>query len=146
MSERLAVGVVGVGHLGALHAEKYAACGDVQLSAVFDSDAARAATVAARLGCRAASSLADLLATCRAVSIAVPVLAHEEVGRAAIAAGCHVLMEKPLAASLAAGERLLAASRTAEFGGKARWSARSAPRFSARQPQNRATGRTPRFG
>lgn len=113
MSERLAVGVVGVGHLGALHAEKYAACGDVQLSAVFDSDAARAATVAARLGCRAASSLADLLATCRAVSIAVPVLAHEEVGRAAIAAGCHVLMEKPLAASLAAGERLLAASRKA---------------------------------
>ena len=110
MSDRVLVGVIGVGHLGSLHAEKYAARGDVELAAVYDSDLERATSVAARLGCRAARSLPELLDACRAVSVAVPVVAHEAVGLAAIAAGCHVLMEKPLAASLAAGERLVAAA------------------------------------
>lgn len=113
MPDRVPVGVVGVGHLGALHAEKYAARDDVELVAVYDRDVDRAATVAARLGCRAAPSLSDVLASCRAISVAVPVVAHETVGLTAIAAGCHVLMEKPLAASLAAGERLVAASSDA---------------------------------
>lgn len=113
MPDRVPVGVIGVGHLGALHAEKYAARDDVELVAVFDRDVDRAAAVGARLGCRAASSLSDVLASCRAISVAVPVVAHETVGLLAIAAGCHVLMEKPLAASLAAGERLVAASSDA---------------------------------
>jgi predicted dehydrogenase len=106
----VAVGVIGVGHLGTLHAEKYAARDDVELVAVYDKDGARAAGVAARVGCRAARDLSELLASCCAVSVAVPVVAHETVGLAAIAAGCHVLMEKPLAASLAAAERLVTAS------------------------------------
>ena len=49
MSDRVAVGVVGVGHLGALHAEKYAARDDVELVAVYDRDVDRAATVAAAI-------------------------------------------------------------------------------------------------
>lgn len=113
MAERLPVGVVGVGHLGALHAEKYAARGDVALIGVYDNDVERAAAVAARVGCPAAPSLSQLLSSSNAVSIAVPVAAHETVGLEAIAAGCHVLMEKPLAASLVAGERLVSASRDA---------------------------------
>jgi predicted dehydrogenase len=113
VSDRVPVGVVGVGHLGSLHAEKYAARDDAALVSVYDSDLERAMAVAARLGCVAARSLAELLSTCRAISVAVPVVAHEEVGLAAIAAGCHVLMEKPLAASLAAGERLVEASARA---------------------------------
>jgi predicted dehydrogenase len=107
------MGVVGVGHLGAIHAEKYAARDDAKLAAVYDVDAARAGEVAGRLGCEVASDLDDLLRRCRAVSIAVPVEHHEAVGLAALAAGRHVLMEKPLAASLEGGERLAAAARGA---------------------------------
>jgi predicted dehydrogenase len=110
LAERVPVGVVGVGHLGSLHAEKYASREDVELVGVYDSNHAQAAAVAARFGCSAARTLPELLSACRAVSVAVPVVAHEAVGLAAVAAGCHVLMEKPLAASLAEGESLLAAS------------------------------------
>jgi predicted dehydrogenase len=113
VAERVPVGVVGVGHLGSLHAEKYATRDDAELVCVYDTDLDRASAVAARFGCAAARTLSELFSACRAVSVAVPVVAHEEVGRAAIAAGCNVLMEKPLAASLAAGERLVAASRAA---------------------------------
>jgi len=113
VAEPMPVGVVGVGHLGSLHAGKYAARDDAELVSVYDTDVDRASAVARTLGCATAGTLAELLSACRAVSIAVPVVAHEEVGLAAIAAGCHVLMEKPLAASLAAGERLVAASEAA---------------------------------
>ena len=113
MAERVGMGVIGVGHLGAIHAEKYAAHGDAKLVAVYDVNAARAAEVAGRVGCEVASSVDDLLGRCRAVSIAVPVEHHEVTGLAALEAGCHVLMEKPLAASLEGGERLAAAARDA---------------------------------
>ena len=111
MAERLPVGVVGVGHLGSIHAEKYAERDDTELVAVYDVDAARAAEVSSRLGCAVATGLEDLLRRVRAVSVAVPVEHHDAVGLSALAAGCHVLMEKPLAGSLAGGERLAAAAR-----------------------------------
>jgi predicted dehydrogenase len=113
MAERLPVGVIGVGHLGSIHAEKYAERSDVALVAVHDTDPVRAAEVAARHGTIAARDLDDLLARVAAVSIAVPVAHHEAVGLRALHAKRHVLMEKPLAGSLEAGERLAAAARTA---------------------------------
>ena len=113
MADKLALGVVGVGHLGAIHAEKYAAHDDARLVAVYDVDHARAAAIADRFGCAVATSLEDLLGRVVAVSVAVPVEHHEVVGLAAIAERRHVLMEKPLAASLASGERLADAARAA---------------------------------
>lgn len=112
MGDRLRIGVVGAGHLGALHAEKYRAMPAVELAGIHDTDRKRAAAVGARVGCPAIETLEELLASVAAVSVAVPVVAHESVGLAAVAAGCHVLMEKPLAASTEQGRRLLdAASR-----------------------------------
>jgi predicted dehydrogenase len=98
VSDRIRAGIVGVGHLGVLHAAKYADSGAAELAAVFDVDAARARDVAARHGCRAAASLDELLDAVDAVSIAVPAGAHAEVGLRAAAAGVHMLVEKPLAA------------------------------------------------
>jgi predicted dehydrogenase len=112
VAERPAVGVIGVGHLGAIHAAKYAARDDVELVAVYDLDAARSADVALRHHVRAATDLDELLRRVDAVSIAVPVDQHEAVGMRALAARKHVLMEKPLAGSLKAGERLATAART----------------------------------
>ena len=108
---KLRVGVVGVGHLGALHAEKLAARAD--LVAVFDVNEDRAAAIASRHGCRAAASLEELLAAVDAVSVAVPAQAHREVGERAAAAGVHMLIEKPLAADTPSAKRLADAAERA---------------------------------
>jgi predicted dehydrogenase len=113
MSERVRVGVVGVGHLGALHAEKYAEAAGADLVAVFDTDAVRAGAIAARLKCAAAASLEELLARVEAVSIAVPAISHAVVGRRAAQAGVHMLVEKPLAADTASARELVDQARSA---------------------------------
>ncbi|HYC57346.1 MAG TPA: Gfo/Idh/MocA family oxidoreductase [Candidatus Binatia bacterium] len=106
-------GVIGAGHLGAFHAQKYASMEGVQLAAVFDVDPARAAAVAAMAGCAAAGSLEQLLAIVDCASIAVPTRAHHNVALAAIDAGVHVLVEKPLAASAASGRAIVEAGERA---------------------------------
>jgi len=108
---KVRTGVIGVGHLGALHAAKLAAAAD--LVAVYDVRRERAAEVAGTYGCMAASSIDALLAGVDAVSIAVPALAHAEVGCRAAEARVHMLVEKPLAADTASGKRLADAANRA---------------------------------
>jgi predicted dehydrogenase len=110
---RLRAGVVGVGHLGALHAAKYAASPRAELVAVHDLVPERAHEAAARHGCRAAATLDELLATVDVVSIAVPAQAHADVGRRAAGAGVHMLMEKPLAADTPSARAIADAARLA---------------------------------
>ena len=86
-------GVIGVGHLGRFHAQKYAAIS--QLAGVFDENAERAAEVAAELGCRAFASVDALLAEVDAVSIVTPTSTHFAVAEVAMQAGVHCLVEKP---------------------------------------------------
>jgi predicted dehydrogenase len=112
-SRRLPVGVVGVGSLGCHHARLYASLPDVRLVGVFDTRPARAAEIAAQFRTTAFPSLDALLADVAAVSVVVPTTAHHEVGLAAIAAGRHVLMEKPIAASLDQAQALVDAARRA---------------------------------
>ena len=106
-SRRLRAGVVGVGHLGSLHAAKYAELDGVDLVSVYDADAQTTVRVARASGCAAAGSLEVLLRDCDVVSVAVPASAHVEVGTHAARAGVHMLVEKPLAAD-AASARVLA--------------------------------------
>lgn len=107
MSARLPVGVVGVGALGRHHARHLASFHGVDLIGVHDTDAARAATVAAEVGCRIFPELDDLLERVEAVTIAVPTRAHTEVGLRALEAGLPVLMEKPLASNLLEADQLV---------------------------------------
>ncbi|MGC8466681.1 MAG: Gfo/Idh/MocA family oxidoreductase [Acidithiobacillus sp.] len=100
----LRTAVVGVGHLGRFHAQKYAACSDLQ--GVFDQDPERAAAVAAELGCIAFPSLEALLAQVDAISIATPTSTHCQVATAALNAGVHCLVEKPFTLDLAEAEYL----------------------------------------
>ena len=111
MTDRpLRVGVVGVGYLGGLHAAKYAALDSAELVGVCDSDRGRAAEVAAANGCAAFDAPAELAAAVDALSIAVPTAAHEAVAVAAIEGGVDVLVEKPLAATIAEAERIAGAA------------------------------------
>jgi len=105
--------VIGVGALGFHHARLYAAMPDVRLAGIFDTRAARAAEVAAQLGTTAFPTLEALLATTDAVSVVVPTPAHHAVGLAALAHGRHVLMEKPLAATIVEAEALVREARRA---------------------------------
>lgn len=102
------VGVVGCGHLGTLHARIYGELPAVELIGVHDSDPAAAARCAERQGCRAYPDLAALADRVDALSICVPTPAHCAVALPAFAAGCHLLVEKPLAEDLAAGEAIVA--------------------------------------
>ena len=101
-------GVVGVGALGRHHARVWAAVPGARLVGVHDTDAGRAAEVAAAHGCRAYPDVGSLLADADAVSIAVPTLAHHAVARQALEAGRDVLLEKPMTATLAEADDLVA--------------------------------------
>jgi predicted dehydrogenase len=107
--------VIGVGAFGRNHARVYhqlAQEGEaVRLAGVVDSDLPRADVVAKEFGCRSFGSIQQLTTThseIQAASIAVPTIQHVEVGRALMEAGIDVLIEKPVAASLAEAEELIA--------------------------------------
>jgi predicted dehydrogenase len=106
--------VVGAGHMGRLHAQKIrmlAETGRTELVAVVDLDPERARAVAAEAGGRAETDLSRVLGEVGAVVAAVPTEAHFEVVQAALEGGADVLVEKPIAATLAQAEKLLAAAR-----------------------------------
>jgi predicted dehydrogenase len=115
MPEALRAGVAGVGALGRHHARVWAATPGASLAGVYDTDRDRAKAVAAEFGCRAFDSLEALVADARALSVAVPTVAHHAVARQALQAGCDVLLEKPMTTTLAEADELiaLAADRSA---------------------------------
>jgi predicted dehydrogenase len=108
MSKGLPVGVVGVGALGRHHARHLAGMHGTDLVGVYDTNLGRAAEVAAACGCRAFTSLPDLLTGVQAVSVAVPTSVHRDVGLECLGRGVAVLMEKPLATSLIEADELIA--------------------------------------
>lgn len=113
MTTRLPIGVVGVGALGRHHARHLAGLDDVRLVGVCDIDPARAAEVAAEVGTRCFADLDDMLREVEAVTVAVPTLAHAEIGLRALGCGVPVLMEKPLSDSLADADALIDRARRA---------------------------------
>lgn len=109
----LAVGVAGVGSLGFHHARLYGSVEGARLMGIYDERPARAAEVAAQLQTTAYPSLDALLGAVDAVSVVTPTPAHHATGMAALARGRHVLMEKPLAATVEEAEALVAAAARA---------------------------------
>ena len=108
MTAPLRVGVLGVGSLGFHHARILREVPGATMAGVFDASAARTASVAQELGVRGFSTSDELLANVDAAVIAVPTTAHAEVALAALDAGVHLLIEKPIAASLDEAERIVA--------------------------------------
>jgi predicted dehydrogenase len=108
---KIRCGVAGVGSLGQHHARIYAGLRGAELVGVHDTSKARAAEIGARFGCRTFASIDELGAACDAVSVVVPTDRHEEVSLPLLARGCHLLIEKPLCASLEEAERVLAAAQ-----------------------------------
>lgn len=113
MSERdpIAVGVIGVGYAGSLHAAKYAALPAARIVAVADIDERRAQEAGERYHVPAVTDFRRMLERVRCVSIAVPTQQHYRVARACLEAGVDVLVEKPIASTVPDGCELVKTAR-----------------------------------
>jgi predicted dehydrogenase len=111
----LRVAVVGAGFIGADHAAAYAAQPDVELVGIVDPDPARSADLAGRFGATAFTDLDGLLAGARpdAASVCVPTGLHRSVVERLAAAGVHLLLEKPMAPTVADCDAIAAAAEQA---------------------------------
>src|SRR5438094_10260543 len=105
-------GLIGAGCIGGLRAQALAKVPGAKLVAVTDVDPHRAEHVAARAQARVCKNLAEIIALANidAVIVSTPPQFHEEAALAALAAGKHVLCEKPLSNSLDACRRMLKAA------------------------------------
>jgi predicted dehydrogenase len=108
MTTRIAV--IGVGSLGQHHARILSAMPDVDLVGVVDINEARAQEIAVKHGTTVVPDASSLIGRVDGVSIATPTLSHVDVAMPFVEAGIAVLIEKPLASSLADADRLLAAA------------------------------------
>ena len=102
------VAVIGVGSLGQHHARILAALPEARLVAVVDRDGARAQEVAARHGVAPLADVADLGGDLEAVTIAAPTSEHARLAAFCLRRGLAVLVEKPMTATLAEAEELIA--------------------------------------
>lgn len=110
---KIRCGVAGVGSLGQHHARIYASLPNAELVGIYEASDARAAEICAKHQCRRFATLAELGAACEVVSVVVPTDKHAEVALPLLAAGCHLLIEKPLCATLEEAEQVLAAAQKA---------------------------------
>lgn len=108
---KIKCGVAGVGSLGQHHARIYAALPNVEFMGIFETSDARAAEICGKFNCRRFATIVELGAACDAISVVVPTDRHAEVALPLLAQGCHLLIEKPLCASLDEAEQVLAAAR-----------------------------------
>ena len=123
--KNLRVGVVGVGHIGKNHARLYAALtgsgrprpgaqtGAAEFTAIYDTDASKAAQIAEQYRVGAAGSLGEFAQLVDAASIATPTSTHFEIARTLLDQGKHLLIEKPIAEETSQASELarLAAER-----------------------------------
>src|SRR4051812_44540749 len=94
--------------MGRYHAEKFAALPGVKVAAIVDADAARAAALAEKLGAKPLTDYRALFGLADAAVIAVPTDRHHAVARDCLQHGLHLLIEKPIATTLAEADELIA--------------------------------------
>ena len=109
----LKVGVLGAGFMGSTHARAYAKLADVQVVGVSSRSAEKAATLAKEVGAEAFTDSMALATNPRvdAVSITLPTHLHKDHAIAALNAGKHVFLEKPMALSVAECDAIIEVAR-----------------------------------
>ncbi len=113
-SPSLRAGVAGVGYLGQHHARVYTEIPGVTLAGVYDTNPARAKEIAAKHNCKVFDSIESLGQGCDLVSVVVPTNLHCAVSLPLLAAGCHLLIEKPLCPTLEEADQIVAAAKKAD--------------------------------
>ena len=113
---KLKAAVIGVGSMGRRHARVYAELPETELVAVVDALETNSVLVASQHGGKAYTDYQEMLVVEQPdlVTVAVPTVFHLDVARTALTAGCHVLVEKPITASVDEAKVLIAAAATAK--------------------------------
>lgn len=109
--KKVKVGIVGIGHLGNYHLQKYQKIENCEIVAVADPFADRAKKAADIYHCKAYDNHRAMIGHVDAVSIAVPTSDHHHVARDFLAAGVDVLIEKPICISLDEADELIDLTR-----------------------------------
>lgn len=107
MIRKIKVGVVGVGHLGSLHAKMFSEMQQVEFKGVFDTNEERSRLVANEFGVQQYQTYSELLGNVDAISIATPTSAHWEVASKALEKKVHTFIEKPLTKTVDEADRLV---------------------------------------
>jgi predicted dehydrogenase len=107
MAEKTKTAVIGAGHLGREHARIYSSLEDATLIAVCDTNETNGRDIAERYGVRFIRDYRELLSEVEAVSVATPTVIHHEITCAFLEAGIHVLVEKPIARTLAEADEMI---------------------------------------
>jgi predicted dehydrogenase len=108
----LSVAVIGAGSFGKNHLRVIHNSPHADLAGVFDVNAARAAEAAAPYGCRVFGSIEELAEAATAAIVATPTTTHSEIGRPLIQLGLDVMVEKPIADTIAGAKALVDAAET----------------------------------
>ena len=109
--EKVRVAVVGCGEFGRNHTRVYRDMPSVVLAGVLDENRERAAQVAQEFQIRAFQSLEELRGAVDAASVAVPTVAHREIGCRLLEMGIDALVEKPMAKTLGEADELIASAK-----------------------------------
>ncbi len=105
--KRLKVAVIGVGHVGEYHVQKYATLPEAELVGVVDIDKERAKFIARRYDTKPYFTHHEILDKVDAVSVAVPTKDHFPIGKEVLSAGVHLLVEKPITEEVEQAEALI---------------------------------------
>jgi len=110
--KKVKIGVIGVGHLGTYHVQKYKNIENVELVGVVDTNQSRAREIAEKFGTSCFETHNDMLEKVDGVSLAVPTEEHYSVAKDILCRGVHLLVEKPITYDLSHADSLIHLAKT----------------------------------
>lgn len=108
---KLPVGVIGVGHLGKIHASLYRDIQSAELVGIYDSNISQAESVGKELNVPVYREFDQLLEKVSAVNIVTPTSAHHKIAHQALEKNCHLFIEKPIMATKEEAEQIIQMAR-----------------------------------
>jgi hypothetical protein len=105
--KKVKVGVIGVGHLGKIHAKLWKTVENAELVGVYDINKKSAKAIADELNCKVFNSIDEVIANCEAVTIASITKSHFTIARKLIQNGIHCFIEKPITSTHSESIKLL---------------------------------------
>jgi len=112
-SEKIKIGVVGVGHLGQHHAKHYHFGDSTNLVGVYDTDSSKGEKIAKQYNTKFYNNPSDLMQICEGISVVTPTESHYNVAKMAIEDfSCHVFIEKPISETIQQADDLIALAET----------------------------------
>ncbi|MCF7955058.1 MAG: Gfo/Idh/MocA family oxidoreductase [Phycisphaerae bacterium] len=107
MSDKIRTAIVGAGKMGGIHAKVYNSLDNCDFVGVYDPVAESAKKIGGDFGCQVFESVDEMIGNVDAVTISAPTIYHYELAKQFIENGIAVMIEKPLAASVEEGQKIV---------------------------------------